>query len=401
MPSDDDPIIEFLVVDDEQIMRTLVFRSLRTWGVTNIVSVSSGHEALRIMREQRVQFVITDWLMPQMTGIELVRVVRQDPQLFTAPMLILTGINTAEAVMCAMEEGADGFLVKPFSPANLMKNIRSIQQRKADPLQTLITAMARLKLQGAYDEAINIGKEILKRKKDANVLFMLGECLAKNKQYSDAIESLEESAQMEKCGKSQHLIGKIYLEQGDQEQGIEHMEVAAQQCPLILDRKVDLAEAYFKSGQDNEAEAVIDTILRSNPTNLILASLGRIYVGQGDLDKAKSLLKTTAIPTAETAHIFNNYAIALRKLGQYKESEAIYRRCIELVPNSRELYFNGGIVYYKMEDYPKAQAMFEKALALAPDYKPARVYLETVIKKIASQEDEPSEPAADTEPAEE
>ena len=382
MPSDSKETVEFLVVDDEQIIRTLVFRALRSSGAKNLLAASNANEALKMLRRHRVQFVITDWLMPRMTGIELIRVSREDPRLFTTPFLVLTGISTAESVLCAMEEGADGYLVKPFSPANLLKSIRIIQQRKADPLQTLITEMTRLKLNHAYDEAIGIGRQILAKRRDPNVLFMLGECLAKSKQYSDAIESLQESAQSEKCGKSTDLIGKIYMEQGEHEQGIAHLKRASEQCPLIQNRKVHLAEAYFKSGQDQEAETVIYRLLRSNPTNLIMADLGRLYLEQGDLDKAKSLLRSTVVPTSENVHIFNNYAISLRRRKQYKESEAIYRRCIELVPDSFALYFNAGIVYDKLKNHAKAKRMFEQALRLNPAYEPAKVFLETAVQAL-------------------
>lgn len=379
-----DSIIDFLVVDDEQIMRTLVLRTLRSFGATNLLSASNANEALQKMRKQQVRFVITDWLMPQMTGIELIRVIREDPKLFATPILILTGVSTAEAVFCAMEEGADGYLVKPFSATNLMNSIQSIQQRKANPLETLITEMTRLKLQGSYDEVIRLGQQILQKKRNPNVLFIMGECLAKNKQYSDAIESLQESAQAEKCGKSNHLIGQIYMEQGDQKRGIAHLKLASDQCPLTQNRKVNLAGAYFQSGQEKEAEAVIDTIMRSTPTNLIKADLGKLYLEQGDLDKAKSLLKTAVIPTLETVHIFNDYAISLRRHGHYKESEVIYRKCIELVPDSFALRFNAGIVYYKMKNYPKAQSMFEQVLQLNPAYKAARVFLQKVTHKASS-----------------
>ncbi len=382
MPSDGSETIEFLVVDDEQIIRTLVCRALRSRGARNLLAAPNANEALKMMRKHKVQFVITDWVMPRMTGIELIRASREDPRLFATPFLVLTGISTAESVLCAMEEGADGYLVKPFSPAHLLKSIRLIQQRKADPLQTLITEMTRLKLNQAYDEAIAIGRQILAKKRDPNVLFMLGECLAKNKQYPDAIESLQESAQSEKCGKSTDLIGKIYMEQGEHGQAIDHLQRACEQCPLIQNRKVDLAEAYFKAGQDREAETVIDNLLRSNPTNLIMADLGRVYLEQGDLDKAKSLLKSTVVPTAENVHIFNNYAISLRRRKQYKESETIYRRCIELVPDSFALYFNAGIVYNKLKNHAKAKRMFEQALRLNPSYEPAKVFLETAAREL-------------------
>lgn len=375
MYSEDKDIIEYLVIDDEKLIHSLVIRMLRSCGFNNFRSVYGANEALRVMRRQNVGFVITDWIMPQMTGIELIKVIREDPQLFATPILVLTGVCTAEGVMCAMEEGADGYLVKPFTALNLKRTILSIELGKMDSFQTRMTDMTRLKLQGAYDDAVEVGRELLETKRDPNVLFMMGECLARSKRYRDAVEVLEESALGEKCGKSNNLIGKIFMEQGDSERGIGRLEEASDRCQLILHRKVDLAEAYLKAGQEEEAEEVVEHVLRSSPTNLILADLGRIYLEHDDIERAGSFLENGVIPTPETTPIFNNYAISLRRHGQYEQSEAIYRKCIELVPDSFALYFNAGLVYRLMKDHVRAKEMFKQALRLNPAYEPAKVFL--------------------------
>ncbi len=376
--------VDFLIVDDEKLIHSLVIRSLRSYGLKNLLSVYSANEALKILRNRKVNFVITDWIMPQMTGIELIQVIRNDPELFATPVVFLTGVCSAEGVVCAMEEGADGYLIKPFSPAKLMKSIISIKKAKADPLHASIIEMTRLKLQGRHHEAVRVGKEILEKRRDSKVLFMLGECLAKVKQYPAAVDALAESARSEKCGRSTNLLGKIYMEQGEQEKGLDHMRRASEQCSLTRQRRqVDLAEAYFKSGMTDEAEAVVDTILKSNPTNLILADIGKLYLDQGDVERAGSFLENGVVPTPETVHIFNNYAISLRRREMYKESEEIYRKCIELVPDSFALYFNAGMVYSKMGQFGQAIEMFENALRINPDYEPARVFLETVRSKMA------------------
>lgn len=378
MTSEDHNPIDFLIVDDEDLIHVFVSRMLRSSGYRNILCVSSANEALRVMRSGNVKFLITDWLMPKMTGIELVRVVREDPQLFSIPIIMLTAVSTVAAVMCAIEEGSDGYMVKPFTADKLMKTIASIMQKRANPLYPKISEMTRLKLVGDFTGAIAVGKEILKVSRDPNVLFSLGECLKQNNQYQDAVEVLQESARSEKCGKSNNLLGKLLMDHGEQEQGIEHLELASQQCPLLQKRKVDLAEAFFQAGRESEAETVVEGLLKSDPTNLILADLGKIYLEHGDIERAGSFLKEGVTPTPETVPTFNNYAIALKRRGLFAESEAIYKKCIDLVPDSFVLYFNAGMVYDKMDKREKAKEMFEHALRLNPTYEPARICLESL-----------------------
>ncbi|MHC1726670.1 MAG: response regulator [Syntrophobacteraceae bacterium] len=378
MTSEDNNPIDFLIVDDEDLMHMFVSRMLRTSGQKNILCVSSANEALRVMRSRSVRFLITDWLMPGTTGIELIRVVREDPLLFSTPIIMLTGVCTAAGVMCAIEEGADGYVVKPFTADKLLKTISSIMQKRANPLQSRISEMTRLKLLGDYTAALEIGEKILKESRDPNVLFMVGECLRKNNQFQDAVVVLTESARTEKCGKSHNLLGKIFMEQGDQERGIGHLELASEECPLLQKRKVDLAEAFFHAGREREAELVIDVLVKSDPTNLILADLGKIYLEQGDIERAGTFLKEGVTPTPETVPIFNNYAIALKRRGLFEESEAIYKKCIDLVPDSFVLYFNAGMVSEKMKKYERAKQMFEHALRLNPSYEPARICLESL-----------------------
>ncbi len=381
MSPDPSKTIDVLIVDDEKQIHTLLTRMLRSQGLKQLYCAYSASEALRVLRSRPVNFLITDWIMPQMTGIELIRIIRKDPDLFNIPIMVLTGLCSAEGVICAMEEGADGYVLKPFSARKIQETIHQIREKHANCLQKAIDAMASLKLQGKFQDAVAVGRRILETQRDPNALFLLAECLGELGQYKDAMSVLEETARAEKCGRSNNLLGKLHMKQGNHEQGLTRLKLASEQCDLNLARKVDLAQAYFELGEDAKAESVIGDILKSKPTNLIMADLGNVYLAHGDLEKAASFLKDGATPTPETVHVFNNYAIALRRRGMFRESEDIYKKCITLIPDSYALYFNLGMLYNQTKAFGKAAKMFEETLRINPACEPASVLLNVAREK--------------------
>ena len=117
--------MKFLVVDDSATMRRIITTSLEKIGHTDFVEASNGFEALAKFSES-IQFVITDWSMPVMSGIELIRKLRARPDGKTVPVLMVTTNNTKEDVVVAAQAGANGFLVKPISLQGLKEKIEAI-----------------------------------------------------------------------------------------------------------------------------------------------------------------------------------------------------------------------------------------------------------------------------------
>ena len=113
-----------LVVDDLPQMRDTMRVMLRNNRYTNLTFSESGNQALRIIGALSINIVITDWNMPNMTGIELLKKIKSDPKLFLMPVLMISDESAADKVLYAVEEGVDGFLVKPFNEHDLIKNIR-------------------------------------------------------------------------------------------------------------------------------------------------------------------------------------------------------------------------------------------------------------------------------------
>lgn len=119
---------KFLVVDDFSTMRRIVRNLLKELGFVNVQEAEDGLEALKKLRSQEFDFVVSDWNMPNMTGIELLRAIRADGRLKHLPVLMVTAEAKKEAIIMAAQSGASGYVVKPFTAATLDSKLKKIFQ---------------------------------------------------------------------------------------------------------------------------------------------------------------------------------------------------------------------------------------------------------------------------------
>ncbi len=121
-----DPNMKFLVVDDFATMRRIVRNLLKELGFSNIDEAEDGNIAMQKLRTTKFDFVVTDWNMPNMTGIELLRQIRADAALKHLPVLMVTAEAKKENIIEAAQAGASGYVVKPFTAATLDEKLKKI-----------------------------------------------------------------------------------------------------------------------------------------------------------------------------------------------------------------------------------------------------------------------------------
>jgi two-component system chemotaxis response regulator CheY len=124
----DNSDLKFLVVDDFSTMRRIVRNLLKELGFTKVDEAEDGVVALHKLRAGGFDFVISDWNMPNMTGIELLRALRGDPALEHLPVLMVTAEARKENIIEAAQAGASGYIVKPFTAATLDEKLNKIFQ---------------------------------------------------------------------------------------------------------------------------------------------------------------------------------------------------------------------------------------------------------------------------------
>lgn len=123
--------LHLLVVNDDPLARRLLLQLLRELGYIKVSEAADGQMALRAFKSARaigapIDFVITDCAMPLMDGLLLVGQIRNDAQLRSLPVLMVTGEATKESILKAVKAGADGYLVKPFTSDKLRQKIDAL-----------------------------------------------------------------------------------------------------------------------------------------------------------------------------------------------------------------------------------------------------------------------------------
>lgn len=124
MPAD--PSMKILVVDDMVTMRRIVKNILKQLGFANVDEAENGQEALQKLKADTFGFVVSDWNMPVMTGIDMLRAIRGDAKLKTIPVLMVTAEAQQSNLIEAVQAGVSNYIVKPFTAETMQEKIAKI-----------------------------------------------------------------------------------------------------------------------------------------------------------------------------------------------------------------------------------------------------------------------------------
>ena len=123
--------MKILIVDDFSTMRRIIKNLLRDLGFNNTQEADDGSTALPMLQKGDFDFVVTDWNMPGMQGIDLLKAIRADDSLKHLPVLMVTAEAKREQIIAAAQAGVNGYEVKPFTAATLKEKLDKIFERLA------------------------------------------------------------------------------------------------------------------------------------------------------------------------------------------------------------------------------------------------------------------------------
>jgi two-component system, chemotaxis family, chemotaxis protein CheY len=123
--------LKFLVVDDFSTMRRIVKNLLHDLGYKNVEEADDGSTALPMLKSGDFDFIITDWNMPTLPGLALLKAVRSDPKLARLPVLMVTAEAKREQIVEAAQAGVSGYIIKPFTAQTLSEKLAKILDQPA------------------------------------------------------------------------------------------------------------------------------------------------------------------------------------------------------------------------------------------------------------------------------
>ena len=124
-----DKNLKFLVVDDFSTMRRIVRNLLKELGYNNVDEAEDGAQGLQKLKNGQFDFVVSDWNMPNMDGLQMLQAIRADPTLAKLPVLMVTAEAKKENIIAAAQAGANGYVVKPFTAAVLDEKLTKIFEK--------------------------------------------------------------------------------------------------------------------------------------------------------------------------------------------------------------------------------------------------------------------------------
>ena len=118
--------MRFLVVDDSSTMRRIIINTLNKLGHQEVVEASNGREGLDRLAANPIDIIITDWNMPEMSGIEFIRAVRANEKMASLPVLMVTTNAAKDDIVEALRAGVTNYVVKPFTPDTMREKIEGV-----------------------------------------------------------------------------------------------------------------------------------------------------------------------------------------------------------------------------------------------------------------------------------
>ncbi|HOP85370.1 MAG TPA: response regulator [Syntrophorhabdaceae bacterium] len=118
-----------LIVDDFSTMRKIIKNVLKQIGIESVIEAENGKMALELLKKEQIDLIISDWIMPEMTGIDFLKACKSEEQTKKIPFIMVTAEAQKGNIMEAIKSGVDNYIVKPFTPEKLQTAIEKAKER--------------------------------------------------------------------------------------------------------------------------------------------------------------------------------------------------------------------------------------------------------------------------------
>ncbi len=373
--------INILVVDDHFIMRKTVKDMLRMLGYQNVMMAENGAEAFRLIEEsfgekKPIHLLITDWAMPGGLGIELVHRVKNSPQYYRIPTIMITGETLKHQISQAIEYGADGYLLKPFKVSQLDEALDALLKQYAFPTEErdLVFKAERQFLTGNYAQALPLYLKIFQSSPTARNGYRIYRCLVETGQQEKATGIILKYKNTDLLPILRELVelsakNESVLSADDQIDILKRTASVEWKEELIKGYLLRLSDLYMKENRD----------LRSAYGALVeLHNLNRkdqeVSTKIEDLESKFPFLKEEENPAERIINrglkYLNDLRIEMRRIknkGKLNQHIEELSSKLEYVPNHSEWLFELGVAFLENNDKEEAASLIKKSMQIDPE----------------------------------
>lgn len=369
-----------LIVDDIRLFRKSIKDILTECGVKykNILEASDGNLALEIIRNnpKKNSLILLDWNMPNLSGIKTLKIMREDANLSHIPVLMITSENNENKIIEAIENKAEGYLVKPFSPKTLEEKIINILN--PPKYVNLINKGENYLKQGEHQKALTIFQELLKTNPDsAGVRILMGRVYEELKDDDKACQFYTEATKINYLFLRAHkTLAKFHIKRGNKKAALKSLETAAEISPSNANRHLMIGKIILEIDNDPvKAEEAFQAAIKQAPE--AASEIAEVYLAKGDPPQAEKFFRA-ALDQDANVQTYNRLGIALRKQGKWNKSIEEYQNALKVEPKDEIIFFNMGMAYIEGHKKQDAVQCFKKALEIKPDFNEAT----NALKKI-------------------
>jgi two-component system, chemotaxis family, chemotaxis protein CheY len=361
-----------LIVDDEASMRRTIGNMLARLGFKNILNAENGVSALSFVQNSRIDVVICDINMPEMSGMELYRMIRTNKKTRDISFIFVTAEVRRNIVARAAEEGGCAYIIKPFVMTTLEAKMIDVLRRRYNP----VPFETHMKNFRDYMETLNIPKAeaelnmaLILEPESPTLLFYAGQ-ISVHKGIVDKAMHYFQSAIDKKplFVKAYDAMAKLYEDQGDMESAVRYYETANKISSSNADRLVTLSKLYIKKGETEKASSMLKDAAKASNQDVSISGqlMGELYMANGESERALQVLQSAYKKNQSDCSIMKSLAEAYRKNGKPDEAISMYQEILFIMPNNADIYHAIGKTYLEMSDKTAAIGAITKAWEINP-----------------------------------
>lgn len=397
-----------IVIDDIVEMREAIRFSLKSIELIiqlkemgkGMIEARNGKEAMKAIENKETHLIICDWDMPKMPGIKVLQAVRshKDERIQNLPFMMVTAVDKREQILWALEEGADGYVVKPITPQKIENGIKQTLWKSNNMAgnRKIVREVKELMEGNNHEQALKICmKQVKDGSKSPSIRFWIGQvCEADREKESDAEDWYNDALRKNPMfNLSRVALSNLYIKQGKLIEALDLIDEAIVKSPgnpmwlkhkgyvltkIDEEKKHNPAnriwdtpegKALFKKDITSEVEKTFVQAVRKDPE--IAQEIGERFLKDNDYNRAAQFFrvaldkytsmdkdKFTREDKKECLHIYNKLGISLREEGKYQDAVKEYDKAINIDQKDPALYFNKGQAFLKWGKIPNAEKYF-------------------------------------------